>query len=320
MSGRMKRQNLFLLFLSLSLTSLLFSAPAWAKKTIYKGKFDEIYIISAEKKIIGEEALEHPATIDEAKIYNMLATLRFSKNSVIFKDKEDVRLFDQRGLKFLSPYLTQALAEASPEEVVYFRYIKKDPKWKVLRNDRVIIGRCFVRNGELLIRFQKLYAKIFGDYQRVSQRNLIAEAKDVRVALYPRPGHRALSQKFIALQIDHDYRTDVEEERAAELAAKKKAKEEEEVRGVPLPDTEPGKIAEESPVTTESPKKAKKKEPKKAAKKTPVKDDPKKADVSTAGDDSDIVVRLKTLDELKKQKLISGKEYKKKKQEILEGL
>ncbi len=248
-------------------------------ETIYKTRFDKIMLVPVDKSITQGEPVDHPATISEAKVYNMLGSLRFDRRALILKDVEDIRLFDQRGLKLLSPYIAQALQQANSDQMVQFVYIKKAPKWRVFRNDRLISAKLYVRGGEMYMHFTKLYAKIFGDYQRQGkEQRFLQKAKDVRVSLAPKPGQRTLESKFVALKIDHDFKSDLAAIAAEEEAAKQAAEEAEKVRGVPVPDS-----------TASVPK----------------------------APDQESEKRLQTLKELRKKKLISEREYQQKRKEII---
>jgi len=302
MSRQMLTRRHFAL-IALLVLCLVGSAATSFAETLYKGKFNEVRLVKTKKRVVGDTPPDHPSDISEAKIYNMLGTLHFDKDVIIVEDVEDKRLFDKRGLDLLAPYLAQALNKASPEQMVFFRYIKKAPFAKVFRNDRLIMGHCFVRDGELFIRFKKLYAKVFGDYDRAGMKNRLLNAKDMKVSLNIHSAHRSLGKKFIAMQIDHDYKTDLEElavkEAAEEKEQEKKRKESKLIVGIPIPDGESqgddgSTTSQEQQIT--------------ALQEEPV----------TGG--RDVMARLKTLDKLKKNKLITQKEYNKKRTEILQDL
>lgn len=281
---------------------LAFLAPGLVRaetKILYDKKFNTVRLVDADAKVTGEGALNQPKTISKEKIHNMLGSLAFDKGLVIMKDREDVTLFDKRGLDLLSPYISQALAEATPEQMVRFLYILKAPYGKVIRNDRLIMGNMWVRNGELFIRFDKLYAKIFGDYQRPGNSRLLNDAKDIRVSLSQQPGQTVIGQKLVALRVQHDYYADLQRRQAEKLKAKEEKKKQETEIGVPLPETEPA--------------------PQQAAKKDGTVGNLVSDEAAEAVPGS-TEARLQELDELKKKQLISDKEYKAKRKEILEDL
>lgn len=308
MSGRMMTRKGIIFLLVIGAIGLLLQPSPLSAKTIYRGEFDVVKLIPAPSDLIGGEAPAHPATISESQLYNILASLHFDQRILIMKDKEDERLFDQRGLQLLAPYLSQGLAEATEKQVVYFRYIKKAPQLRVLRNDRLIVGEAFVRSGELFIRFKKIYAKVFGDYHRAGQEGeFLRRAKDINVSFRIRDGQRMVGEKFVALTIAHDFYSDLEKEHQQAEAEKEAAKAAETVRGVPLPQVESGQPGKAVTSKVEKPKAE------------PRRDAPATIEATPAGE-SDIVVRLKTLEELKEKELITNKEYQQKKKEILEGL
>lgn len=286
-------------WLGLLVAILLPVAVRAETKVLYDKDFNTVRLVDAEKSVTADGALNQPITISKEKLHNMLATLSFNKTLVIMKDREDVTLFDKRGLEMLTPYLSQAFAEATPEQMVRFLYIKKDPYGKVIRNDRLIMGYMWVRNGELFVRFDKLYAKIFGDYQRPGNRKMLNDAKDVRVSLDQQPGQTVIGQKLVALRINHDYYADIQRKREENLRAKEEKKKKETEVGVPLPESEPGAETANAKDSTV---------------KNLVSDEP---GASLPGSTAS---RLNELDELKKKQLISEKEYKAKRKEILEDL
>lgn len=296
-------KRFYFLWISLLLVGNLSASQAFAE-TIYKKNFDKIRLIPLDSDITMGEPVEHPYTISEQKIHNMLASLHFGRRLLILKDVEEIRLFDKRGLELLAPYLAQAFQKAGPDQMVQFTYIKKAPHWRVIRNDRLISGKAFIRNGELFIKFTKLYAKVFGDYQRAGkEERFFNSAKDIGSSLESKPGQRTIDSKFIALKIDHDYLADLEKLAEEEKAAKKQAEDREQIKGIPLPE----KATERS-----------------TAKATPAspanRSEPALSEETATPEDGDITARLETLKELRKKKLISEREYQKKRKEILGDL
>ena len=276
--------------------------PGFARaetKILYDKKFNTVRLVDVDAKITGEGELNQPVNISKEKVHNMLGSLTFDKGLVIMKDREEVTLFDKRGLDLLSPYISQAFAEATPEQMVQFLYILKAPYGKVIRNDRLIIGNMWVRNGELFVRFDKLYAKIFGDYQRPGNQRMLNDAKDVRVSLAQQPGQTVIGQKLVALRIQHDYYADLQRRKEEQLKAKEEKKKEETEIGVPLPQSEPA--------------------PQQTAKQDSQVGN-LVSDQAGAALPGSTEARLQELDELKKKQLISDKEYKAKRKEILEDL
>ncbi len=270
---------------SLLLALAVIAASPAAAQTIYRKNYNNVKLIKLDKKVAFDGVADQPYTVSPEKMHNMLASLRFDRARVILKDVDEVRLLDPKGIKLLTPYLVEAFKLAGPDQMVSFTYIKKAPKWKVIRNDRLISAKMFVRNGDLYISFRKLYAKIFGDYQREGKgEQFFNRAKDVRVSLAMMPGQRTIGAKFIALKIDHDYLVDLKRQEAEDKDAADAKKREKEVgqkvSGVPLPDS------------------------------------PREKN-NTAQLSGDAAKRLETLEELHKKKLISNKEYNRKRKEII---
>ena len=287
-----------ILLLVLALPQL---APA-SDKVIFNKKYDTVRLVKTKDSVTGGVALDQPKVIGAEKIHNMLATLRFDKRNVLFKNQEDARLFDKRGLKMLSEPISQAFAAATPEQLVFFQFIKKAPYAKVIRNDRLIRGYLFVHDGKVFIRFQKLYAKIFGDYQRAGQQRMLNDAKDVRVSLNQQLGQEVLGQKLVSLQVSHDFYADLQREAEEKKQAELEKKKQEDTIGVPVPDAPPpspkSKSNSEGSVTKL------------------VKNDT----AASAANPNSVEARLNKLDDLKEKKLISNQEYKAKRKEILDSI
>lgn len=280
-----------------------FSLPAQAK-TLYKDKFNKIEIVKADKGLLGENPFDHPQELSEAQINNMLASLRFDKSALIFRDIDDRRLLDKRGLELLVPHLARAFAELGPEEVVLFRYIKKAPYAKVFRNDRLIIAECFLRGNELYLRFSKLYAKIFDDYDQSGRVSRFLQAQDLNVDLNIHDGQRKIGEKFIALSTEYDFKADLDRQEAEEKIQKKKEKAAKETYGIPLPEVEKIKEkAKEEKATAESEERPS-----------------KEATGTETTPESDTLDRLRELKLLLDQGAITKHEYKEKRRAILKKL
>jgi uncharacterized protein YxeA len=262
---------------------LLVAIPASSfagKNTIYKKKQTHIKLVKADKQLLSHGALSHPREIPEEKMFNILASLRFDKNALFFKDTKDRRVFTKKSLKILAPVFVQAFQKAGPKQQVYFRFVQKGALAKVVRNDRLIQGEAFIRGDEVFFRFAKIHAKIFGDYEGAARHGqaLVNRSKDIRVSLAQMNGQRRLGTKFIALNILHDFKTDLEQIAIQEKIEKQSEKEEksETVKGIPLP--------------------------------------------QVAKENSDAGQRLETLQTLRDKNLISEREYQAKKREILKEL
>ncbi len=267
-------------------------------ESIYKKKYNSIKLEKIDEELTAGEPVDHPALLEEAKLYNMLASLRFDKKSLILKDVENIRLFGDKDLKLLTPHFLTALRKATPEQMVSFAYVKVGRNWKVMRDDRLITGKMFVRGGELYVSFTKLNAKIFGDYQRAGSERILQRAKDLRVSLDAKGGQRLLNGKFIALKFNHNYHADLMRLAADERALKAAKKAEQVNDEIPLPRSTSTTAQNDVPLP--------------ASRRT--------APAASAPASGDAKLRLETLEDLKNKKLISEREYKRKRKEILDSL
>ncbi len=130
----------------------------------------------------------HPAQITVAKMTEMLSSIRLSRR-VFFKSKvEDRGAFDQGAVETLSPYLVEAFKQAKPNQVVAFSYLFKSPH-VLARNDRFTTGVAWVKDNQLHIEFQKLFARLTADLdKRGYTSRAISNSRGLRIELETGPG------------------------------------------------------------------------------------------------------------------------------------
>ena len=283
-----------LLMLSLGFL-VLFPAKAPAADTvIYKStnKLDVIKLDGA-KKAEKEGGLNHPYEFDADQLRAILGSVHFNKKILLMKDIENRDLFKPENVEFLTPYLKEAFQKVNNEEVVVVSYFTRDTHL-VIQNDRLTVFRAYVKGDGLHIKFTKLYAKLLGDRTTKGGDKAAADARGMRVGLELQPGQDRISwdPEEIIFDLNHF-------KAGGSVATKEDAK----------------------PAKKEKGKKEKVEE-KIETKAEPAKNEKKKA---AAADESEakiqsVRVRMKELDQMKKDEMITEKEYQKKRKEILKEL
>lgn len=121
----------------------------------------------------------------------ILQSIRYSKKIIFLKDIEHASLLGDESVSRFAPYLSMALNHATPGQEVAFSVIVKDPKLVVFRNDRLTTGRAFVKGDELVISFEKLNAKLLGDYANTGKEaQAVRQAQSIHTALELGPGQK----------------------------------------------------------------------------------------------------------------------------------
>jgi hypothetical protein len=267
----------------LAMVFVLIPSFAWSAKTTYiatNRRFNYVKIKEVKRAVAQRRDMTHPVQLDEQRLRAALASIKLSRSYLVKKKVDTQEVFGDRDIDFLAPNIVRAFAQAGPTEEVVFSYLSKNPKF-ILRDDRLNIARAWIHGNELHIKFEKLYAKIFGDIdKRGGERKAINRSSGLRVRLQLGPGQKMAvdDSDELILELNYDY------------AAKPQLKEAAKGRGAEVP-----AWRAEPPAALES----------------------------TEGAESEYLSakdRLETLDRLKKDGLITKKEYERKRQEILEGL
>lgn len=277
--------NVKRLIWALSALSFYVSISAHAgDEFIYKSKnkIDFIKLDEAKSKE-KEGGLKHPYTFDEAQMKSILSSIHFNKKIIVMKDIEDRSLFSEANVEFLTPYLVDAFKKAKDDQAVVSSYYTRKTHI-VIQDDRLTIFRAFVKDDGLHLRFNKLYAKMLGDRTTMGSDRASSEARSINVSLELQPGQNRISWKPEELVFDLNYYGPggaKEKSSEATVPAKTERKNRKEVRVKT-------KESSETPIELSG-----------------------KADVRA---------RLKQLEQLKKDELITDKEYQKKRKELLEQL
>lgn len=274
------------------------SGAAWAGEYIYKSKNKIDFIkLDGAKKDEKEGGLNHPHTFEADQIRQILGSIRFNKKILMLKDIENRELFDEKNTEFLAPYLIEAFQKAKSEEAVVVSYFTRDSKF-VIQNDRLTVMRMYLKSDGLHIKFTKIYAKMLGDRTTQGAAASSANARGLRVSLELQPGQNRISWDPEELVFDlNQFGGAVV---AADTKETKKSKKEKKGKEI---------VAEEAVKETPAAEPKPSKEPKKKT----------AAEPASSGEKS-VKERLKELDDLKKDEMITEKEYQAKRKELLKDL
>lgn len=285
-------------------TAVCFLATsAWAAKTTYiatNHRFNYVKLKEVKGIVAEERMMTHPVKIDEQGLRAALASIKLARSFLVKKEVDTQEVFDEQAINFLAPAMVRAFAEASPGEEVLISYLSKNPLI-ILRNDHLNIAQAWVSGNELHIKFNKLYAKVTGDIdKRGNESKAAAKARGLRVKLDLGTGQKmALKDpEEIILDLDYNYVQAPETKVVTEGITMTGER-------VPLagaPDVE---------AKAETKSKVKSKD---AAAEGGTVSPPSVSNEQSAEE------RLERLDELKEKGLISKKEYKEKRKEILNDL
>lgn len=146
-------------------------------------RMDFVKLVIMKTKEAKERAAQHPAVISLDKMKQYLGAVLVSEKDLLKKSPEVVKVFNDKAINFLSPILVKAFSQAKPDQMVVFSWLTKEP-YVVLRNDRIVIGECWVTNNQLHIQFNKLLAKLIGDTDKRGNFNTVLDrSKGLRIHL-----------------------------------------------------------------------------------------------------------------------------------------
>ncbi len=166
-------------------------------------RMDFVKLETMRRKVAAERGAQHPATITTDQMKQYLDAVLVSEKDLMKKSPEIVKVFNERATDFLSPILVKAFSKAKPDQMVVFSWLTKDPLF-VLRNDRIVIGECWVKDNQLHIQFNKLLGKLVGDTDKRGNFNLIVDrSKGLRIHLISSavvsPGGKSGDEAIIAM-------------------------------------------------------------------------------------------------------------------------
>lgn len=272
------------------LALLVISGEAFAAKTTYiatNKRFNYVKLKEVKSSVAERRMMTQPVQVDEKWLAAALKSLKLSRHYLIKKEIDSQQIFSESAIDFLTPNLTRALAQATHVEEVIFSYLQKNPIF-IIRNDRLTIAKAWVHDDGLHIKFLKLHAKLLGDTdKRGNERRAINNSTGLRVKLELGPGQTLgiEDHEEVVLSMKYDFIKEVELKKAAAARIEKTEK----------PDAAAAAIAGSTGVAAG-------------------------AAVGSSTGSSGASERLKRLDKLKKEKLITKKEYDAKRKEILDTL
>lgn len=279
------------------------AAPAFASDDyIYRQKVNWVKFTKVPKELQAT-GMTHPYTaITADQMEGMLRSIKIDQRYLLKKDIETTEVFNSWEARKFAPLFVEALAKAQADQVVNFAIIHKRPLF-LLQNDKLSTGNLWVSADGIHIRFSRLFAKIDGDYESsVEMDKSIRRSKTMRVSLDSGPGQKLSYNGPMEIILDpaYDFVSATRKDDQIQLKA-----DEEELK----PKDKRAKAAEDKKV--------------KAAKTAATIEEktipaPASNSTNTAGGSS--AERLKKLDDLKKQKLISDKEYQELRKKILSDL
>ncbi|HBF13756.1 MAG TPA: hypothetical protein DDW49_10315 [Deltaproteobacteria bacterium] len=274
-------------FFAVLLCLVLLPSFASADSTfIYRNRANWVKIDKASPKKVPLGHIMHPANITEEQMEAMLTSVKIAKRYVLKKEVYSADVFDSWEARKFASYIVQALGQADADHVVNFSIIHKRPTF-ILRNDFISMGNIWVSEDGMHIQFDKLFAKITGDYEASANMDkLIREAKTARVTLEAQEGQMLAYDNAQELVLNPTYdfvakaqlvrqQRRQEEEAYLRSGSKKKIKHEQDI-GV---SESTASVAEKS-----------------------------------------VAERLKELDQLKAQKLVTEAEYQQLRKKILQDI
>ena len=212
--------------------------------------------------------------------------MELSRRYVVSKEVDTQNVFEEDAVSFLAPTLVQAFAQAKANEEIVFSYLSKNPSF-IIRNDRLTVASAWIEDDNLHLEFRKLYAKVVGDTdKRGNERRATNRSRGLRVSLE--------LGEFQTMDLK---RTDT-------LVVDLKA-----MQNAPL---------ETTVATTTEPEPKKKKQKRSWFRKK--KSEPVQVSKASVSANNSIKTRLKPLEELKTDGLITQQEYDAKRKQILNQL
>ncbi|MBU4485065.1 SHOCT domain-containing protein [bacterium] len=280
---------------------MILPAISHAKRTKYlfnNNRFDFIKLEEVKSKEADKRGANHPYNLSLNAVKKALSSIKLHKSFLISKKIEEQKLYDDRDVDMLAPHIVQAFSESTVYDEVVFSNLTKNPNF-VFRNDRLTMASMWIVENELHMKFQKLYAKLDGDYtNRGSMQRVANRAKGLRVKFDLEEGQSMDSSDELILDLNYFE------------SGKNKGAVVEEDDG-----DESGDNDGETDVAKKrkTPKKKSKSKGSKYSKKEPV-------ELSASSSQPAIKERLKTLGDLKKEGLINEEEYQAKRKSILDEI
>ncbi len=173
----------------IGLTALLLSIQVNAEEILWQsGKSLHIKIDTQDEPNQGQaKPNEHPVKLEASNIVNALKAIKIYDRKNKFKS-----VFSIQQATLLGKYLANGLSKAEPDQDILFALAKTAVSYAVMKETYYMAGRAFYVNGRLNI--------IIGDYDRLSdkfrERANASHGKTGGVFYFFKPGERAKPSKF----------------------------------------------------------------------------------------------------------------------------
>lgn len=261
-------------------SSFLLPTMAEAKSEyLYRNRANWVKIAKAKGDIpLG--ALNHPyPSVTPSQMEAMLLSIKIAKKHLLKKEFTTVDVFNSWEARKLATHITEGLARLDPDHVINFSIVHKRPIF-IMKKDHITMGNIWVDGEGLHFQFEKLFAKLEGDYEAsANMQKALRSAKTRRLLLEAGSGQKLSynSTMEIILEPSFAFSPMGMQEGLAQ-----------------------GGEASTPPTAMEG-----------------IKDELAPVPQSSAQDDGSMADRLKNLDTLKQQGLINKKEYDSLRQKIL---
>lgn len=149
------------------------------------GRMDFVKVQEMKGRELKDRAPQHPATISLDQMKNFLLSLTVADKDLFKKSPDIVQVFNEKSVGFLAPILVKAFSKAQPNQMVVLSWLTKDPLF-IIRNDRIVIAECWVKDDQLHMKFNKLLAKLVGDTDKKGDFDEIVDrSRGLRIKLLP---------------------------------------------------------------------------------------------------------------------------------------
>jgi hypothetical protein len=149
------------------------------------GRMDFVKVEDMRGSELKDRAPQHPATINLDQMKNSLLSITVSDKDLLKKSPDIIQVFNEKAVGFLAPIMVKAFSKAQPNQKVVLSWLTKDPLF-ILRNDRIVIAECWIKDDQLHMKFNKLLAKLVGDTDKKGDfDDIVGRAKGLRIKLLP---------------------------------------------------------------------------------------------------------------------------------------
>ncbi|MBU0505633.1 MAG: hypothetical protein ABII18_10185 [bacterium] len=280
------------------------------KSYVYRKRAEWVKLTELSSKQLAGQSLYHPySEMTNDQMVSFLSSLKMNKAQVLKKGFKTAEIFSKEEANRFAPHVINALLQATPNQVVNVSIIHKRPYF-VVRNDYISLVNVYVKEDGVHFYFSKLFAKLNGDYEQATNMyKAIRKAKSIRVSLAPAPNQIIGSNgKEIVVIPQSIISMDSAMREGAALAKKEDVLASPAVT-VPVVTKPVAVPVIATPVTvlvTEP--------------ETVAQTDVLSLDDSALQPQEDVKTQLESLEGLKKAGLITNREYKKKRKDILKEL